>query len=1109
MQTAMQAGTPLSPKQTTRSPDATPMPSNPNPKLSSAIPSLSHNARRTSTLPSSVPQRLTGIARFGSENNSPSALGRAGVPTAVRRGPSTVASSRSMRSTSFQSTKTPSIAAKGRVSVSGRSQRAISMNMNGATPMKPPPTRADPPRSPVATKSQSARQVPRPSMESVTVVSPERSRNSPASPRVSPPVKSHSSPVQPLTRNSPPVGKRVPQSPGQPSPTTAKTVAPKPLSPSFSPKITSSPKATRAQTPAGLAPPPQDLQTTPKSTPSRGVRLQTAAQRPPLPHATLVQFTTERPGSQASVELPGVPWSSSGTLQPPNGNHLDVSREGSQMWSGNESYMSKAMGPGLYGDDDAAYAQNGYFNETGTDVDGAMTLDMVTDVDENEFDEDLQVAFNEMRLIFMKKLIHYKRLLEQAQASSASQLHALQAELRLLRVQVETERKTMRDLEARAGRDREALFSERRHRSQLQLDMSTGGGVFDVAALRGDGRGSFDETEVKRVVRSLRMSDRMRLIHLILDSCLPGDVSQMIRLLEKYAASTFDIVASLPQEIAARILSFLTVQELLEVETVSKGWQAVVHHPSIWRRLCLDLTWCDPVPLKWPENANDWEPLYKSLHHRERNFALGLAQSVRFLRGHTNFCTTLILKGSRLISGSYDETIRVWDVRSGKETHCLRAKAISCLDFLPEDEVLVAGFHDVGRVQVFSTVTWTVLQTLQGHLYGIRSVAMTKKYVVSAGADKALVCWDWRSGQKIVRFGQQTNLSIGVQIVDDETVVGVTVDGIVRTFSILRWVTYQDSLGRKEMLSQFKMNELAAGDPVMSARLAHVGVGANNMLQWFAAKGRQMTCATKNIIMHLEWTEDGSSKKANLMPLTPVSEGNTAPSPTGGNFRMSLGRPPTAASTSSPLTTRKSLGANTSMRIPASPMARSGSRLSMSTSSLRDVPPPSSIMMAPPKLLAVVETPDVAVGTVDPLKRRVTTATRFSSRAGADRRIFLSTYNENRKPRSPTDEEVEDNSMISEASTCVDLTTDIAAIGGAWAAIADGPPLGAPGIKNLPPDFKGLATPGLNPMSMALSHEEVVVGCADGTIYVMSFVGFEYGKPKEAEEDVLEELEQV
>ncbi len=47
----------------------------------------------------------------------------------------------------------------------------------------------------------------------------------------------------------------------------------------------------------------------------------------------------------------------------------------------------------------------------------------------------------------------------------------------------------------------------------------------------------------------------------------------------------------------------------------------------------------------------------------------------------------------------------------------------------------------------------------------------------------------------------------------------------------------------------------------------------------------------------------------------------------------------------------------------------------------------AAILTAPPKLVAVVETPDVAVGAVDPKKRRVVTATRFSSRAGADRRV--------------------------------------------------------------------------------------------------------------------------
>lgn len=40
-------------------------------------------------------------------------------------------------------------------------------------------------------------------------------------------------------------------------------------------------------------------------------------------------------------------------------------------------------------------------------------------------------------------------------------------------------------------------------------------------------------------------------------------------------------------------------------------------------------------------------PLYKSLHHRESNFHFGLPQKLRFLNGHTNFCTSLLLRGTR------------------------------------------------------------------------------------------------------------------------------------------------------------------------------------------------------------------------------------------------------------------------------------------------------------------------------------------------------------------------------------------------------------------------------------------------------------------------------
>lgn len=108
----------------------------------------------------------------------------------------------------------------------------------------------------------------------------------------------------------------------------------------------------------------------------------------------------------------------------------------------------------------------------------------------------------------------------------------------------------------------------------------------------------------------------------------------------------------------------------------------LVRSPSIYCRWQNLITFCSCR-----------EPLYRSLHHRESNFSHGLPQSIRFLNGHTNFCTTLLLRGKRLISGSYDETIRFWDIETGEMKKCLQVKKpVSCVDFLAEEGV----FSDLG-----------------------------------------------------------------------------------------------------------------------------------------------------------------------------------------------------------------------------------------------------------------------------------------------------------------------------------------------------------------------------------------------------------------------------
>ncbi|KAJ6498518.1 hypothetical protein C8R47DRAFT_971816, partial [Mycena vitilis] len=702
-------------------------------------------------------------------------------------------------------------------------------------------------------------------------------------------------------------------------------------------------------------------------------------------------------------------------------------------------------------------------------------------------------ALEAVRALHSRKCLSLKRLLERAHASSAAQLHALQAELQMLRAQPPP------SMPSEECSCKKGYWSGYSHPDDDPNEEEPVPG-FSAS-----------------IIRRLPRAERSRLLRTLLDSSLPGDIPLQILTLQKYAKLSHDIVGALAPQLALRVLLLIPIPHLLlRCALVNRRWSALTRLPELWRQHCIRLTRGDPHPPTPPATPAGWLPLYRALARREGNLRSGTPQSLRFLTpAHTTFTTTLMLRARRLISGSYDGTIRFWDVPTGELLRCLEVgKPVSCVDYLAGEEVFVVGFHDVGRVHLFSAITYTPLQQLAGHLNGIRAVAMSSKNLVSAGADKAgaLVCWDWRAGSKIVRFGQQTTVNVGVQIVqgndrsEGERVVSVTIDGVVRVFSIQR----------REMISQFRLAELGGGDPVLSAKLWNVGRAPDNMLQWFAANGTQMTCATKAVILHLQWQEG----EARATP-TPSARGGTP------QRRASLLPPPSERRLSTSMSTSTSTGLSTSTsrlsssvgrlslssldsgsRTPTTPSTRtgtpvSGSRTRTPASSVSGTGPGTgnsgffpvrygraAILTAPPKIVGIVETPDVAVGAVDPGKRRVVTATRFSSRAGADRRIFMSTHEDK---ESEGRKSAAGDAM--RTATPVDIDLAATPMGGVWGALAVPPYGDTRGLKSsFPPKFTGLATPEKNPMSMALSHEEVVVGCADGSIYVMNFSGYDYDK---------------
>jgi len=113
-----------------------------------------------------------------------------------------------------------------------------------------------------------------------------------------------------------------------------------------------------------------------------------------------------------------------------------------------------------------------------------------------------------------RKILHYKRLLERAQASTAAQLHALQAQVRMLREspgQHPLPAVTYPDLDSVCvcgSKKKKGFWSGYRDDFDDEDNEDT---VNLAKALKGDGKGSFNEKEVRKALRGLSRDDRMRL----------------------------------------------------------------------------------------------------------------------------------------------------------------------------------------------------------------------------------------------------------------------------------------------------------------------------------------------------------------------------------------------------------------------------------------------------------------------------------------------------------------------------------------------------------------------------------------------------------------------
>jgi uncharacterized protein YjiK len=117
--------------------------------------------------------------------------------------------------------------------------------------------------------------------------------------------------------------------------------------------------------------------------------------------------------------------------------------------------------------------------------------------------------------------------------------------------------------------------------------------------------------------------------------------------------------------------------------------------------------------------------------------------SLQILKGHIQDITSVAFSadGKQVVSGSRDKTARLWGAATGllKQIFEGHTQDIWSVAFSPDSKQLVSGSHD-NTVRIWDTAKGALLRTLEGYICWVRSVAFSPdgKQVVSASRDKTI-----------------------------------------------------------------------------------------------------------------------------------------------------------------------------------------------------------------------------------------------------------------------------------------------------------------------------------------------------------------------------------
>lgn len=168
-----------------------------------------------------------------------------------------------------------------------------------------------------------------------------------------------------------------------------------------------------------------------------------------------------------------------------------------------------------------------------------------------------------------------------------------------------------------------------------------------------------------------------------------------------------------------------------------------------------------------------------------RVWDVGSGQALQVLEGHTAWVNAVAAVGTdRVVSCSSDRTLRVWDLESGQALHAFEhTEGLSAMAVLDSRRVVFGSLD--GTLRALDMNSGKILQIFKGHSSWVSAVAVLDLCrVVSASKDGTLRVWDVDSGQTLQTLKAHSEGITDVAVLNYRRAIFGSYDGKLRVLDL-------------------------------------------------------------------------------------------------------------------------------------------------------------------------------------------------------------------------------------------------------------------------------------------------------------------------------------